>query len=58
VQTVEQVADVVARTLDNPVAEVYTNPSLAEMARRYFNDVESFETSAGNPWSSAPGGGR
>jgi short-subunit dehydrogenase len=55
VQTVEQVADVIARTLDNPVAEVYTNPSSAEMARRYITDVESFDTSE-NPWAPMSGG--
>ena len=57
VQTVEQVADVVARTLDNPVAEVYTNPMSAELARRYFTDVESFEA-ADNPWAPSSGGAR
>jgi NAD(P)-dependent dehydrogenase (short-subunit alcohol dehydrogenase family) len=57
VQTVEQVADVIARTLDNPIAEVYTNPMSAEMARRYVTDVESFETSE-NPWVPSSGGAR
>jgi short-subunit dehydrogenase len=54
VQSVEAVADVVARTIDNPVAEVYTNPASADMARRYFADVEAFETQGDNPWRSRP----
>jgi short-subunit dehydrogenase len=54
VQTVEQVADVVAAVIEKPVAEVYTNPASAEMARRYFADVGAYEASAGNPWQSPP----
>jgi short-subunit dehydrogenase len=54
VQSVEQVADVVARVIEHPVAEVYTNPASAEMAKRYFEDVAAYETSAGNPWQSPP----
>ncbi|MEO6878878.1 MAG: SDR family oxidoreductase, partial [Gemmatimonadaceae bacterium] len=49
VQTVEQVADVVAVVIDKPVAEVYTNPASADMARRYFADIEAFEAQSGNP---------
>jgi hypothetical protein len=56
VQTVEQVAEIVAQVIGNPVAEVYTNPASAEMARRYFADVGAYETQAGNPWQSAPAG--
>jgi short-subunit dehydrogenase len=51
VQTVEQVADIVAGAIEKPVAEVYTNPASAEMARRYFADVEAFETTGANPWA-------
>jgi len=51
VQTVQQVADIVANVIEHPVAEVYTNASSAEMARTYFADVEAFETQAGNPWA-------
>jgi hypothetical protein len=54
VQSVEAVADVVARTIDHPVAEVYTNPASADMAQRYFADVEAFETQGDNPWRSRP----
>jgi short-subunit dehydrogenase len=54
VQSVEAVADVVARTIDHPVAEVYTNPASADMAQRYFADVEAFETQGDNPWRPRP----
>ncbi len=50
VQSVEAVAEIIAQTIDNPVAEVYTNPASADMARRYFADVEAFETQSDNPW--------
>lgn len=56
VQTIEQVADVIANVIDHPVAEVYTNPGSADMARRYFEDVGKFEHDAGNPWASPPPG--
>jgi len=42
-QTAEEVADAVASLLDNPVAEIFTNPVNAEMARRYFEDIDAFE---------------
>ena len=54
VQRVEDVADIIAAAIDRPVAEVYTNPSSAEMARRYFENVEAFEAQADNPWRAAP----
>ena len=50
VQSVETVADIDARTIEHPVAEVYTNPASAEMVRRYFTDVDAFETQGDNPW--------
>ena len=56
VQTVEQVADIIANVIDHPVAEVYTNPSSDDMARKYFADVGAFEAQSGNPWAS--GGAR
>jgi len=60
VQTTAQVADIVAAVIENPVAEVYTNPASAEMARRYFEDVGAFEQAGGSPWQTRPptGGGR
>lgn len=54
VQTTAQVADIAAAAIENPVAEVYTNPSSAEMARRYIEDVGAFEQSGGNPWQNRP----
>jgi short-subunit dehydrogenase len=43
VQKVEDVADIIAKAIDNPVAEVYTNPASAGMAQKYFADVGAFE---------------
>ncbi len=43
VQNVEDVADIIARVVDTPVAEVYTNPASPAMARKYFEDVGAFE---------------
>jgi short-subunit dehydrogenase len=54
VQSVEAVADIIAQTIDHPVAEVYTNPASADMARRYFADVDAFETQGDNPWRPRP----
>ncbi|MFL5561684.1 MAG: SDR family oxidoreductase [Gemmatimonadaceae bacterium] len=42
-QTAEEVAAVIAGVIANPVAEVFTNPASAEIARRYFEDVAAFE---------------
>jgi short-subunit dehydrogenase len=47
VQKVEDVADVIAGAIENPVAEVYTNPASAGMARKYFDDVGAFEAQGG-----------
>ena len=54
VQTVEQVADAIARTIETPVAELYTNPDSMDMANRYFADVAEFEAHAPHPWRPAP----
>lgn len=54
VQTTAQVAHVVANVLENPVAEVYTNPASADMARAYFEDVGAFEEAGGSPWQTRP----
>jgi short-subunit dehydrogenase len=43
-QTAEEVAAVVADLIENPVAEVYTNPGSEAVAARYFADVGTFET--------------
>jgi short-subunit dehydrogenase len=55
VQRVEDVADIIARAIDDPVAEVYTNAASAGMAQRYFADVAAFENQADNPWRTVPG---
>jgi hypothetical protein len=44
-QTPEEVAAAIASVIENPVAEVYTNPVSAPMAQRYFADVGAFEGS-------------
>src|SRR5215472_4232923 len=38
-QTAEEVAAVIVRAIDEPVAEVYTNPQHPPLALRYFQDV-------------------
>lgn len=53
VQPVEDVAALIARVIDEPVAEVYTNPASAAMAQRYFADVGGFEAQ-GVRWGSEP----
>jgi short-subunit dehydrogenase len=58
VQTVEQVADVIASVVEHPIAEIYTNPASAEIARKYFADVAAFEAQSGNPWSPPTSGAR
>ncbi|HTE46622.1 MAG TPA: SDR family oxidoreductase [Gemmatimonadaceae bacterium] len=58
VQTVEQVADIIANVIESPVAEVYTNPASADMARVYFADVGAYERQGGNPWQSPPSGAK
>jgi len=43
-QTPEEVAAAMLDLIDNPRAEIYTNPDVqAEMVRRYYNDVGAFE---------------
>ena len=54
VQSVEDVATIIRGVIEQPVAEIYTNSASAEMARRYFENVEAFETASGNPWGSPP----
>ena len=45
-QTAEEVADRIVDVIHNPVAEVYTNPVSAELARAYYADVGAFERAA------------
>ena len=46
VQTPEQAAAVIVGLIDRPRAECYTNPAMAEVAARYYADVEAFEKNA------------
>lgn len=48
-QTAEEVAEVIARLIAEPRAEVYTNPASAEIARRYFEDIAAFESAGRRP---------
>ena len=48
-QTAEEVADAVAGLVEHPVAELYTNPISAPMAKRYFEDVGAFEEGMRGP---------
>jgi short-subunit dehydrogenase len=45
-QSADEVAAAMAGVIDNPVAEVYTNPRHAAVAVRYFQDVGAFEREA------------
>jgi short-subunit dehydrogenase len=42
-QTADEVAAAIVGAIDHPVAEVFTNPHLAGIMRRYFEDVAAFE---------------
>jgi len=48
-QTADEVAARIADVIHNPVAEVYTNPASAEIARRYYADIAAFERNAARP---------
>jgi NADP-dependent 3-hydroxy acid dehydrogenase YdfG len=39
----EQVVKAIEQVIDHPVAEVYTNPSSAILAQRYYQDIPAFE---------------
>ncbi len=43
VETSEEVADKIASLIENPVAELYTESTMAEVAGRYYQDVGAFE---------------
>ena len=47
VQSAEEVAGQVASMMENPVAELYTNPGLRDLAVRYYQDVGAFEERIG-----------
>jgi NADP-dependent 3-hydroxy acid dehydrogenase YdfG len=42
-QTAEEVAAAIARLVEWPEAEIYTNPASPELARRYYADIAAFE---------------
>lgn len=46
-QTPEEVAGAIAGLIDEPRAELYTNPALAQVAERYYHDVGEFESGMG-----------
>src|SRR5258706_7398921 len=48
-QTPDEVATIVADLLDQPVAELYTNPASRALAAHYFDDVERFEAESRRP---------
>jgi short-subunit dehydrogenase len=52
IQTPEEVATAIAGVIENPVAELYTTPALAAMAREYYQDVGKFESTM--PWFNPP----
>jgi short-subunit dehydrogenase len=45
-QTADQVAAAIESLIENPVPEIYTNPALADVCRRYYSDVAAFERAA------------
>ena len=42
-QTPEEVAAAIVKLIEEPVAEIYTNPASPEIARRYYEDIGAFE---------------
>jgi short-subunit dehydrogenase len=45
-QTAEEVAAAMVALIDNPVAEIYTNPDVQlEQVKRYYADISAFEES-------------
>ena len=43
-QSPEEVAEAILSLIGHPVAELYTNPALHDVARRYYDDVGAFES--------------
>jgi short-subunit dehydrogenase len=43
IQSPDEVASYIVGLIDHPIAELYTSASLAELARKYYEDVGSFE---------------
>jgi NADP-dependent 3-hydroxy acid dehydrogenase YdfG len=42
-QSADEVAAVIVSLVEHPQPEIYTNPALAELCRRYYEDVGAFE---------------
>lgn len=43
IQSVETVAQEIEQLIDNPRAEIYTNPKSADLVQRYYRDIAAFE---------------
>ncbi len=43
VESGEEVAQKISLLIDHPVAELYTNPAMADLVSRYYQDVGKFE---------------
>ena len=43
-QSPEDVVQVIERVIDDPVADVYTNPASADLVQRYYRDIVAFES--------------
>lgn len=52
-QTVEEATARIVEVIDHPRAEIYTNPASPELARRYYADIEAFETEARRAFQAA-----
>ena len=48
-QTPEEVAAAIVKLIEEPVAEIYTNPASPEIARRYYEDIGAFEARMAGP---------
>ncbi len=48
-QTADEAAAAIVHLIEHPVAEIYTNPALAPVTARYFQDVGAFEAQWGRP---------
>ena len=49
VQTADEVAEAIAGVIENPVAELYTNPASSQFVRDYYSDVAAFEDRLAQP---------
>jgi hypothetical protein len=54
-QTVEEATATIVELIAHPRAELYTNPALAGIARRYYDDVGAFESTM-RPAAATSGG--